>query len=218
MSAVLAIVTGNTLLHVSDAAEGCRTLVLRHPGLWGLMTLVGPGAPLEWTAAAAAEPREHPEALAHALRDGLALRHEPELGLLYTGWGHDDGGLLHTFRYLVTNLTESGDFEVSGESMIPSAMARGKARGKEPPFSVQLFATVEPSAAVRRKVEGLQRVVKRGDASEIALAAAGVIRELTPGPVLVAHLQPGGELEAAVLDGEDVTPLRADAGTSALQA
>lgn len=215
MSAILAIVSGSSLLHVSDAASGPRTLVLRHPGLWGLMTLVGPDAPLGWAVEAAADPAEHPEALSHKLRDALELRHDPDspLGLVYTGWGHDDGGLLHTFRYLVSNLTEQGDFQVSGESMIPSALARGKQDRKEPPYSVQLFATVEQGAGTRRKVEGLSRVLKRGDPTEIALAAAAIVRELVPGPVLVAHLEQNGTLEAAILDGDDVAVLGAASPT-----
>lgn len=216
MSVVLSIITATDLLHVSDLPpEGPRTLVLRHPTSTGLLTAVGEAPPLDWLAGHAADPAHEAGALAQRLAARADLEQaDVEAAHLLTGWGKDRQGRDHTFRFLISNLDGAG-YTVQGESLTPDSVLK---RGASAPYSVQVVATVEQPAAARRRVEALPRVIKRGDASGLALEAAAIVRLIVPGPVLVAHLTPDGVLEAAVLDGAQVTPVQcgAETGTARL--
>lgn len=219
MSAVLSIVTANELLHVSDLPpEGPRTLVLRHPTSTGLLTVVGPEPPVRWVARAAADAREEAGALARHLRDAGHLEVDLDFrgAFLLTGWGHDGKGRDHTFRYVVSNLEGEEGYQVTGESLTPDRVLR---RDAAAPYSVQIVATEEQPRSTRRRLEGLPRLIRRGDWSAIALEAATIVREIAPGPVLLAHLAPDGTLEAAKLVGQELVPLEAesDSGTSEIR-
>lgn len=213
MSAVLSIVTANELLHVSDLPpDGSRTLVLRHATSTGLLTAVGPEPPIRWAAAAAADAREEAGALARHLAAAADLELDPALprAFLLTGWGHDGKGRDHTFRYVVSNLEGEEGYQVTGESLTPDRVLR---RDATAPYSVQVVATEEQPRSTRRRLEGLPRLIRRGDWSAIALEAAAIVREIAPGPVLLAHLAPDGTLEVGKLVGQDLVPLEAESGS-----
>ncbi len=220
MSIVLAIVTATDLIHVSDLpAEGPRTLLLRHsPIATGLITTIGEAPPLSWVQAEAAEPRHEALALAQHLSDraGIELDAEIPRGVLMTGWGKDRAGRDHTFRYLVSNLGEADGFRLEGESITPDRVLRKHAA---PAYSVQVVMTDEQSASLRRRLDALPKAVRKGDMSAVALDAAAIVREVVPGPVLLVHLTPDGEIEAAILDGATVQGLEPAAarGTTALR-
>lgn len=212
MSVVLSILTAADLLHVSDLPpEGPRTLLVRHPRYRGLMTVTGSPPPLAWVKAAAAAERHEAGALAQhiAATADLELDGEAPVGVLTSGWGRDEKGRDHAFRYLASNLEGDEGFKVSGESITPDRVIKKSAQA---PYSVQVVADDELPGAARRRIEGLPRLIKRGDLSAVALECAAIVREAAPGPVLVAQLGQDGALEAAILDGEQVTVLSPEPG------
>ena len=207
MSVVLSILTAADLIHVSDLPpEGPRTLLVRHPRYRGLMTVTGSPPPLAWVKAAAANERHEAGALAQhiAAAADLGLDAEAPVGVLTAGWGLDEKGRDHSFRYLASNLEDGDGFKVSGESITPDRVIKKNA---EAPYSVQVVADAELPASARRRVQGLPRLIKRGDLSAVALECAAIVREAAPGPVLIAQLGQDGSLEAAILDGDEVTVL-----------
>lgn len=214
MSIVVSVLTNTDLVHVSDLPpEGPRTLLLRHaPRSLGLLTVLGEAPPLDWAKAEAADPRHEALALAQHLTDraGVELGPDEPRGLLLTGWGRDREGREHSYRYLVGNLGEDEGFRLDGESITPDRVLRRHATA---PYSLQVVMTVEEPPSTRRRVEALPRLIKKGDMSAVALHAAELVREVVPGPVLLAHLTPDGELEAAVLDGEALRAVTPEAAT-----
>lgn len=220
MSILLSVLTATDLIHVSDLPpEGPRTLVARHaPVLTGLITVLGEAPPMAWVQTEASDPRNEALSLAQHLVDRAGVELDPDeaRGMLLSGWGKDREGRDHQFRYLVGNLGEEGDFRLDGESITPDRVLKKKA---DPGYSLQVLMTAEQSSAVRRRVEALPRLIRKGDMSAVALEAAAIVRAVLPGPVLLAHLGPDGWLEAAILDGDEVRPLEAAAerGTAALR-
>lgn len=217
MSAVLSVITARYLVHVSDApGDAPRSLVLRYPNARGLLTLAGPLERLAWLQQISAYPAADPASLADRLKAEAALSLDPTdpISLLYSGWGYATDGREITFRYLVSNQREEDGFGVEGATMAPTpAGVRGQRGGGA--YSLQVAATVEQSAEVRQAVEALPKQIRKGEAMDVALAAAEIVRRLAPGPVCVAHLDATGALEAAVIDGARVLPLVADADTGA---
>lgn len=211
MSVILSILTDDALLHVSDLpGPEPRTLVVRQSGYRGLLTAAGERPPLGWIRSAATPLFHEAAALSSALaaRAELELDAEAGLGVLFSGWGRDREGRQHSFRYLASNLDGEG-FRMTGESITPDRVLK---KGASAPYSVQVVADEELQPAARRRVEGLPRLIRRGDWSALALECAAIVRLVVPGPALVVQLGPDGEIEAAILDGEAVTPLEAAAG------
>lgn len=205
MSVILSVLTDEALIHVSDAPDRPRTLILRAANYAGLLTAAGDGPPWAWIQDAVAHPRHEAGALASALAASadLELDAEARLGMLFSGWGHDHAGRAHSFRYLASNLEGEG-FTCTGESITPDRVVK---RGATDPYSVQVVADEELPGAARRRVDALPRLIRRKDWSAIALECAAIVRLVVPGPVLVVQLDPGGQVEAAILDGGAVTPL-----------